>query len=292
MYCLWIGGKKVYGLKELKDNFDFGSVEVYCLGGGLSRWLRLCGESETAERVDKIDLSRDLSEQLAEIFDQPSPIKNPLSDTSCSCFNSKISREGSVSSFSENNALSDNGSFSVGEKTDSFNLEHFSPSSYEISSFGVSSFEEKSVYSGSSIALNTSFSLESSSFAAASFNFLTTSFSLISTSFMSSSFHEYEYEFEAGGSFSALGGSYSLGSFGAYIGGSFSVTSFVGSAGSFKTESPSSGTDTSYEPDADKLNRLNADGETTSPPLSPKEKILQNIASCPLNRFGYGIHLI
>lgn len=293
MYCLWIGGKKVYDLKQLKENFDYDSVEIYCLGGGLARWLRLCGEIETAEKIEKINPSSDLSEQLAEIFDQPNPTKKSLSDTDPVCITPEISKEKFSSSFAANNAVSDSSSFAIDRETDSFNFEILTPSSYEMSSFGGSSFEAAAVYTGSSTALSTSFSLESSSFTTTSFNFISTSFNFITTSFMTSSFHEFEYEFETGGSFVTLGGSYSLGSFGAsYISGSFANTSFISTAGSFKAESTSSGVLTYGESNADKIDRENTDSEATAPQLSPNEKILQNITACPLNRFGYGIHLI
>lgn len=306
MYCLWIGGKKVYDLKQLKENFDFDSVEIYCLGGGLVRWLRQCGETEAAEKVEKIDPSSNLREQLAEIFDQPDPIKKSFSDTAPVCITPEISR-GKLSSFAANDVLSDGGSFAAAEKTDSFNFELSTPSSHEISSFGGSSFEAATVFSGSGAALSTSFPLETSSYNlfstsynlfsnsfnlfSTSFNLFSTSFSLITTSFVTSSFHEYECEFESGSSFAFSGGSYSLGSFGAYISGSFADTSFAGAAGSFKAENISSAV-TSDRSDAGEPDGESADSVETAPPLSPSEKILQNITACPLNRFGYGIHLI
>lgn len=292
MYCLWIGGKKVYDLKQLKENFDYDSVEIYCLGGGLARWLRQCGEVETAEKIEEINPSSDLSEQLAEIFDQPNPIKKLSFYTDSACITPEISKGKLSSSFAASDVLSDNGSFATDRKADSFHLDFSFPSSYEISSFGGSSFEAATVYTGSSAALSTSFSLESSSFAATSFSFISTSFNFITTSFLTSSFHEFEYEFETGGSFAVLGGSYSLGSFGAYISGSFANTSFISTTSNFKAENTSSGVLTYGESNADKIDRENADSEITAPQLSPSEKILQNITACPLNRFGYGIHLI
>ena len=68
MYCLWIGAQKIYNLKQLIRHFDFDAVEMYLLGGGLSRWLRQCDETEIAENVDKIDLFGDISKQLSEVF--------------------------------------------------------------------------------------------------------------------------------------------------------------------------------------------------------------------------------
>ena len=289
MYCLWIGGKKVNDLKQLKANFDLDSVEIYCLGGGLARWLRQCGEIEIAEKIEKIDTQSDLSERLAKIFDQPYIVKHSPVDHPSSCIPAEKSEKKFTSSFAANNIPSEGGSFTAGENIGSFGAES---SSYELTSFGGSSFESTLRYSGSASVPVGSLAFEYSSFVTNSFNLLSTSFNLFtasfnysSTSFMTSSFHEYEYEYEAGGSFSAFSGSYSLGSFRAYMG-SFTDTSFVNTVSSYK-ESILSG-----------VHRSEGSEEAVSeikeeiPQLSPHEKVLKNIAACPLNRFGYGIHLI
>lgn len=268
MYSLWIGGKKIYSLEQLKDNFDLTSVELYYCGGGLARWLRLCGEADIADKIEKIDTSFDISEQLAEIFGQPKPIKKTQSNSSADVSAPKEPVEAS-SSFSFEVPKQEN-SFRIGGGLNSFSPELIPFSSFEMSSsFGGSSFTWTLFYTGS----GASFSLEAASL-------LTTSFNFFSTSFMTSSFHQYEYEFETGGSFSGLG-SFKLGSF------SFASGSFTSSAGSFNT--------TELEPEAcgsDRLISESVNNKAEAPLPSPREKILQNFLACPLNRFGYGLHLI
>lgn len=78
MYCLWFGNQKIHDLKQLKNNFDFDAAEMYLLGGGLSRWLRQCGENEIANRVENVDLFGDIQKQLAEIFSVKLPQKIPF----------------------------------------------------------------------------------------------------------------------------------------------------------------------------------------------------------------------
>lgn len=290
MYSLWISGKKVYDLNQLKENFDLESVELYCCGGGLVRWLRQCGENEIADKIEKLNTSFDLSEQLAEIFGQPKPVKTDLTDMTLVPDAPEKNKDFNTS-FTAKILQSENGSFMTGEKNDSFNSELSFPSSYEISSFGVSSFETASVYTGSSAALSTSFSLNSSSFSLETTSFSLSSFNLTSTSFMTSSFHEFEYEYETGGSFSILSGSFALGSFKAYAG-SFTDTSFINTVSSFNPELHSIGTVTSDESENGSFDRENTNIEANTPQLSPTEKIIQNITACPLNRFGYGLHLI
>lgn len=284
MYCLWISGKQVYNLKQLKENFDLDSVEIYYSGGGLVRWLRLCGEDETADKVEKIDTSSDLSERLAEIFGQPKPEKKALPNTAFPDYVLKPSGRFD-SSFSEKNMQTDVGSLESDKIPDSFTCESLLPSSHGITSSNVFS----QVYVGSSEVLSSSFSLKSSSFSLYGAFFSTTSFNLAFSSFGSSSFHEFEYEFESGGSFKVAGGSFSFGSFGICKGG-FTDTSFVNS--SFKIKKISSCTSVSEEKKDGGFDCGIENAETETPKLSPNEKVLQNIIACPLNRFGYGLHLI
>lgn len=287
IYSLWIGGKRVYSLKQLMNSFDLSSVEVYYYGGGLVRWLRLCGANEIADRVEKIDPALDPSEQLAEIFGQPMPKKTTVPDIasypsapikdegiSASSFSSKA-LDASAVSFSESAVLS---SFSGNDVTDSFSVSQtLSASSFEVSSFGGSSFGASLIYISSAAALNASFVLETSSFSLTSFN-------MFATSFAASSFHEYEYEFETGGSFNS--GSFTLGSFNSYAG------SFTGTLGSFNAGSFSSADIAPKETESGSFTSAGDDTAQEAPQLSPKEKVLQNISACPLNRFGYGLHLI
>lgn len=215
MYCLWLNGKKVFDLKQLKEAFDPKALELYCLGGGLVRWLDDCGETEIADKVKNIDQNSDIPLQLAGIFgvEYDLPQETPKECAS--------------------------------DEQLSFGSSSFLPSSFEIGSF-LTSFE-----------LN--------------------SFGGIYTSFLIGSFmHEYEYEFESGsfasgsfslGSFSSESFAYGSSSFGSFSSGSFSLSSFhLSDLGSLS------------------LNPLK--------PLTAEQKVHINLSSCPMNRYGYGIHLV
>lgn len=284
MYCLWIGGKKVYNLKQLKENFDLESVEIYYCGGGLVRWLRLCGENETADRIEKIDASSDPTDWLAEIFSQPKPERKALPNVAASACAIK-NNNGFDTSFTAEHVHTDGSLIANGKILDSFTGESLPPSSYGTTSLnGISS-----MHTGSFEAFAASFSLETASFSLETASFSLTSFKLTSSSFGVSSFHEFEYEYEAGGSFNAAGGSFSLGSFGGYKG-SFTDTSFMNT--SFQIEEETGGTAVSGERKEGGADLENGGNEADITRLSPNEKILQNITACPLNRFGYGLHLV
>ncbi|MCM1054609.1 MAG: hypothetical protein NC394_03715 [Bacteroides sp.] len=274
MYCLWIGARKIYNLKQLKRHFDFDVVEMYLLGGGLSRWLRQCNEAETADAVDKIDLSEDISKQLSEVFS----VKLPKGRS-----NTPVNAPESSRSQAENNSSLP----FAADKFGSFDLKSSFSAPSEIGSFNAEwgSFGSKLGSFGGQIG----------SFASASFNlnfyigsFETSSFNLsgagsfgsgaIYGSFVSNSFRFYEYEYEYNTSFSL--GSFSAGSFtleasapSSFDTGSFGINSIDRSA-------PCSGSE--YVPCP----------APASAQLSAEEKIKLNISYCPLNRFGYGLHLI
>lgn len=288
MYCLWIGGKKIDTLEQLKKNFDFNSVEIYCYGGGLAPWLRLCGEDRLAERVEEIDFSADVEEQLSDIFDVPVPkaektyansevtLCNAPSIKNISSFTpSELSDSFSVSAVSPNSFSADSSSFgSHSFGNSSFAASSFIRSSFAATEVGAYSFSN-SLKTGSGITFITSF--------------LLTSFEFFNTSFTASSFHEYEFEFETSGSFSRSSFYNSLSSFNKTYK-SFSLSS------SFSSPSGSSfSVSTSFSKATEEENS-NESKKTSPEPdyslLSHEEKLMLNINACPLNQFGYGLHLI
>lgn len=255
MYCLWLNGKKVYTLQQLRAFFDAEAVGHYCLGGGLARWLKDCGEQAAAEKVEHIDLSKNISRQLAEIFgvDLPETEEQPYEPLPTA----------------KAPAFTAGGSFGI------------SPSSLPETSFSIGSFE-------------TSFSTSSFNFSAAYTSFFTTSF--LTTSFTST----YEYEYESNSfttnsfslyqtSFSAeTAGSLNFGSFGS---GSFSLGSFTFEQSSFTLGSGSFPlTLSSFSPKS--AETALAPNTENTPTMTPQQKFELNISSCPLNRYGYGIHLV
>ena len=263
MYCLWLNGNKVYTLQQLRSYYDAEAVELYCLGGGLARWLKDCGEQETAEKVEHIDLSQSISRQLAEIFGvvipekeeqeyKPAPaqsLPHPSSGSfslPSSFLDTSLSSSFDTSSFALSNVYTS--FFTTSFLTTSFTGGYEHEYEYESSSFVANSF---SLYSGS-------FSAETA-FLTGSFAFDTTSFSL--------------------GSFTSEYGSFS-----------FEYSSFTPSSASFhltlssfspkSAEAASGPAQTAPAPDQEQ------------PPLTPQQKFELNISSCPLNRYGYGLHLI
>ena len=258
MYCLWLNGNKVYTLQQLRASYDAGAVELYCLGGGLVRWLKDCGEQETAEKVEHIDLSGSISRQLAEIFGVEIPEK-PEQEYHPAAAKTPVSAP-----------------------TGSFFLQ---------TSFSKTLF-------------TTSFDTTSFAFSAAYTSFFTTSF--LTPSF--SGGYEYEHEYETGSftanSFSlylssfSTEAAFSTGSF-SFGSGSFTLGSFTSEYGSFTPDTTSfrltlssfSPKSAEAVPEADKSTPAPTP-EQEQPPLTPQQKFELNISSCPLNRYGYGLHLI
>lgn len=280
MYCLWLGVHKIYNLKQLKRHFDFDTVEMYLLGGGLSRWLRQCNESKIADKVDKIDLLGDISKQLSDIFsvklpkgrrNMPLPSEAPKAPAAAGAEFTAFSsaplglKEANAASFpSPTNSFSASaGSFTpeAASETRSFQFSggsFGSPNgSFVLSSFNVGSFETMSFSLGLSSFLY-------GSFASGSFNY-----------------HEYEYEYAFRSSFGF--GSFALGSFnsGSFNSGSFGVN--YNSTAHIKTYGITGGRTEENKENACSV-RIAA--------LPTEEKIRLNFSACPLNRFGYGIHLI
>ena len=257
MYCLWLNGKKVYTLQQLRASFDAEAVGLYCLGGGLARWLKDCGEQAAAEKVEQIDLSKNISRQLAEIFgvDLPETEEQPYEPLTAA----------------KTPAFTAGGSFGI------------SLTSLPETSLSLGSFE---------LSLSTS----SFAFSNAYTSFFTTSF--LTTSFTAG--YEHEYEYGSGSfttsSFSLYQTSFSaetagLFSSGSFAFGSFSLGSFIFEHGSFPLVSGSFPlTLSSFSPEL--AETAPAPNPENTPPMTPQQKFELNLSSCPLNRYGYGIHLV
>lgn len=287
MFSLLFAKGKINSFEQLKDNFDLEAVRLYYLGGSLIGWLEMCGKLGIAERVRNIDTNKDIDIQLAEIFGQPIPIKVDIERAqkfadvkkSVSAFilsDNPLKYAVSVNqcSFIQNHLQQD---FTEEKKTDSFSPHDSSfftlNGSFEYNSgsfkYGAGSFshEYESEYE------KNSFAFEHSSFSAmaSSYTFSNTSFFLKTTSF---SFKETSFFFNQG--------SFVTTSFqNKHILSSFPMSSFTSS---FSSSSLTSCYDEVLN------NYSNKNSEEMS--KSPEEKIYENLSYCPLNRFGYGIHLI
>ena len=255
MYCLWLNGKKVYTLQQLRASFDAEAVGLYCLGGGLARWLKDCGEQAAAEKVEQIDLSKNVSRQLAEIFGVDLPetpeMKEQPYDPVTPAQAPDFTAGGSFGI--PPTSLPETGSFETSFSTSSFNF------SNQYTSFFTTSF------------LTTSF--------AASYGH---EYEYESGSFTTSSFSLYQSSFSAETAYSA--GSFEFGS------GSFELSSFAFEHGSFTLGSGSFPlTLSSFSPNSTETAPMSAADPT---PITPQQKFELNLSSCPLNRYGYGIHLV
>lgn len=310
MFDLLFDGKKISSFQQLKDNFDLEAVKLYCLGGSLSSWLDCCGESEIAERVRGINIYEDIDIQLAEIFGQPAPIRvdiqkaqavnnakkalssfvmgaNPLAFALTANNNSFIClTERQMSSFEVGTGsfFNNSGSFTNSSYANLIGSFEQNISSFEntLSSFrnGIGSYEYESEYEfefGSFRKIYSSFNFEQSSKRDVfnSFNLENTSFSYNTSSFLTSSYF-------------INTSSYNLSSFtdnsstSSFSPSSFIISSF--SANSFEQKS-----DATYSGSKGETNITADEGENLK---TPEEKICDNLTFSPLNRYGYGIHLI
>lgn len=333
MFCLWIKNNKICNLKQLKEFFDFDIVEMYLLGGSLIPWLKQCGSNDLAQRVKAIDLNADISSQLSEIFGVKLPQSSkiataeqgtaPAAENNSSSFN----KEQGLSSFETDTAITDSffgircaqlvkSSFENQTPESSFISESLSSFRLSESSSQTGSFElnlTESSFGGAGVGsfetgVTGSFSMQFSSFEQGSFALENTINSSSSGSFILSSFnigsfgeHEFEYEYQQGGSFTNLQGSFNIGSFntnsfntGSFEIGSFKIGSFNLKAGFDKVSvAPQPVITEELEKPADELKPIDKIFlPKKESDLPPEEKIKQNILSCPLNRFGYGINLI
>lgn len=257
MYCLWLNGKKVYTLQQLRASFDAEAVELYCLGGSLARWLRDCGEPDTAEKVERIDFSRSISHQLAEIFGVSLPKNEEQPQLPAAPANP--------------HAPAAAGSFAL---PSSFTSDMILPASSFLTSFDTTSFSFSAVYTS---FFTTSFGGYEHEYEYESGSFTTSSFSLYLSSFFAETA-------SLTGSFSFS--SFNLGSFAAEYG------SFAVGYGSFQTSGSFSPVLSSFSSDSATAASPAPAQETEPQPLTPQQKFELNLSSNPLNRFGYGIHLI
>lgn len=257
---LWFGRCRVNNASEIAEHFDMAALRGYFLGGSLSVWLREHGGEEQAAQVDLLDpADPELDSRLARIFGQAAPEKQ---EVFCG---GPAAVQGSAVHGLADGCSGSGGSFGGG----SFPL----GGSFGLSgSFGSGSF-------GGSLG----------SFAGGSFG----SYSL------GGNFRlwEWEWEWRFGGSF--RGGSFRGGSFG---GGSFSVGSFAGLFGSFGYGSFGSysgggsyggygsysgyGSYCGYFPGGSFQNGFFISSDEY-------DRIMyEHLRRCPLNCFGYGIHLV
>lgn len=279
--ALWLNRRKIFSADEISANFDIAAIRGYFLGGSLAVWLSSHGGEEYSRAVSQLDPNDPcLNDRLTEIFTgkgcdvPPHKVDEmliravdefrgiPFAPVSCSfgtgSFNGEYGSFGALGSYMYGYGSFAGGSFGYGSRSWAWDWEW---------EWRFGSFRKA----------QSSFNL--GSFGYGSFNY---------GSFSRGSFRLWEWEWEwRFGSFRRAQSSFNFGSFGAlgsylYGYGSFNYGSFGGSFrfsfGLFGGESGSF--------------RGTAGSFVMLTPDEYDEIMYRTLGMCPLNRFGYGIHLI
>ena len=270
MNCaLWLNRKKIFDASEIAENADIGALRGYFLAGSLVPWLRGHNGGEYADALEKLPYDApDLNERLVKIVTGKNSRKVPaktLGGTDPTDPQTNAAR-----TFSGNVYASFPTSYGV--------LSSYSPTSYEFSGYSISSYNFSSYSAGSGGSYTATYTAGSGSFFLTSWTYW---------------LHEWEWEF-----WLALGrgwGSFSVTSFGSGVSqgwewlakllsgygyGSFSFGSF----GSFGHISFGEYGSFCFSPEQllEKLAELDEYDRI----------MLETLALCPLDRYGYGIHMI
>ncbi|MBO5265911.1 MAG: hypothetical protein J6B08_01300 [Ruminiclostridium sp.] len=187
-WCLWIGSKKVFNIRQLRECFDTDVLIGYYKSGVLEKWLIEAEEKAVLEKVQGIDRGGDIASQLEFVFGvrpdpKPEPIKEEIvyPEVVESVRLALLAVSGEYKGVFLNGSSSFNGSFSPS----SFRSIH--EWEFENGSFNKGSFRKGS------------FNAFSGSFRSGSFS--GSSFRLVKTSFKSGSFSSGSFRFSSGGSF-------------------------------------------------------------------------------------------
>ncbi len=89
-WYLWLNGKKIGNIRELRDNFDTAALIGYFLGGSLHGWLSDIGENGILDRLSTIDTNGDIGRQLEFAFGV-NPTKKDLTELAEPVIAQKIS---------------------------------------------------------------------------------------------------------------------------------------------------------------------------------------------------------
>lgn len=228
-WYLFLRGKKIYNIRELRESFDTNAVTAYYCGGGLWSWLNELGEKEILSRLSKIDNKGDIGGQLEFIFGvRPEP-PEPLPESTNIPTDGQHTQANSIPC-----------SFRGGFKHGSFRKGSFTKGSFRKGSFTKGGLLKGSFRNGSF----TKGSFKKGSFVLTSYKGLLTKGSFVKGSYKFGSFNK--------GSFKA----------GSFRGGSFmNGVYYCCDNGVVITE-------------------------------KEYRRTMINLSSCPLNEYGYGIHLV
>lgn len=281
MECaLWMGRKKIFSADEIADSFDIAAIRGYFLGGSLEKWLMSHGGEDYAQALRDIDpADPSLNDRLTQLFTGAPKCSVPVHKADEQVIRaveefkgiapptvgSAVGAQAVSGSFGGSSFNYGSWRYSLGEYG-SYSLSSFRKGSFRYDwewewEWYLGSFRKK--YLGSAFGSFSSFSYGS---------FSTGSYSAFRWNlFGSSSFRYSSFNYSSVGAGSFSMGSFRYGSFpwnydklGSFTGiMGYLAGSFTG-AGSFKALTPDE-----YD-----------------------EIMYRTLGMCPLDCFGYGIHLI
>lgn len=263
--ALWLNRRKIFSADEISANFDIAAIRGYFLGGSLAVWLASHGGEEYSRAVSQLDPNDPcLNDRLTEIFTgKGCDVPTHKADEFRGIPSAPASGSFGTGSFNGEYGSFAGGSFGYGSRSWAWDWEwewRFGSfrkglGSFSYGSFGYGSFNYGSFSRGSFRLWEWEWEWRFGSFRKAQSSFNYGSFGY--------------------GSFGALGsymygyGSFNYGSFGGSF--RFPFGLFGGESGSFRGTAGSFAMLTPDEYD---------------------EIMYRTLGMCPLNRFGYGIHLI
>ncbi len=297
-WYLWLNGKKIFNIRELRENFDTPVIAGYFLGGSLMKWLSDAGEYSLVKRLATVDINEDIGKQLEFAFgvspdkkydkeikllpeNPPLPERKPVTVTASSFGAGTSYFSGTESSFLNAVFSSETESSFISSLSSSYGIykeivsELASTSGYNLSSYS-------SFVSGQALSVASSgmLALTGSSF----MNLLVSGGFGLTGSFGSFTLSSYKgFLTGISGSFGSFG-KILLGS-GIYFGKYGMIGGSIGSFGSL------GGSFASFGEFFENGSFVYKAGNTT---ITAEEyhRTLINLSSCPLNAYGYGINLI
>ena len=292
-WYLWLNGRKIYNIRDLRENFDTAVLSGYFLGGSLMKWLSDLGEYSIVKRLSKIDADGDIGRQLEFAFGV-SPDKKADPPETIKPINPPLEIPVKASDAGITEAYVFHGSFYGGMSSFSPLTESsFQAYSESVSSFGaVSSFNSLTESSFRNFAENSFYSFSET---ASSFGLNSSYAAFVSgqaVNMIQSSGSSFRKLFGSSEVFAAsgglLGGSFSkflAGSYKGFYAGSY-LLSLLG--GSFPFSSGMFGSMSRFFTEDSYV--YTANGVTIT--AEEYHRTLINLSSCPLNAYGYGINLV
>ena len=290
-WYLWLNGRKIRNIRELRENFDTDVLIGYFRGGSLMKWLSDAGEDSIVKRLSEIDPDRDIGIQLQYAFGV-SPDKDAVYDRSEDLSRSEITVPAENAGFGEVGICTGSfygniGSFygDIYSFTNAFTFTN-AGSGGAVSSFYTAESQFSGIGYGSGISASSYAALVSGQAlnvsSSGSFNALFRA-GLSAFGKGTSSFYVGSYNISSFSRFFESFGRY--GSYKGFYAGSFALSMlsglFSGSAGSFGSIGAFFGEGSFYR---------SADGVVIT--AEEYHRTLINLSSCPLNAYGYGINLI